>query len=52
MSDSRDRRKVKDIAEGRRDAEGKVIKDYPDALDTKVKWKGVNWEKVRRQRVR
>ncbi len=33
MRDLRDRRKVKDIAEGRRDSEGKVIKDYPDALD-------------------
>ncbi len=52
ISDSRDRRKVKDVAKGRRDAEGKVIKDYPDTLDMKVKWKGVKWEKVRRQRVR
>ena len=27
------RRKVKDISERRRDAKGKVIKNYPDALD-------------------
>lgn len=33
MRDSRNRRKVKDIAEGRRDAEGKVIKNHPDALN-------------------
>ena len=33
MRDSRNRRKVKDIAEGRKDIEGKVINKNPDALN-------------------
>ncbi len=33
MRDSRNRRKVKDIAEGRRDTEGKVIKNHRDELN-------------------
>ncbi len=33
MRDSRNRRKVKGIAEGRRDTEGKVINNHPDALN-------------------
>ncbi|MCJ1349485.1 hypothetical protein MMC31_007726 [Peltigera leucophlebia] len=33
MRDLRNRRKVKDIAEGGRDTEGKVIKNHPDALN-------------------
>ena len=33
MRDSRNCRKIKDIAEGRRDTEGKVIKNHPDALN-------------------
>lgn len=34
MRDSRNRRKVKDIAQGKRDAEGKMMKNHLDALST------------------
>lgn len=40
MRDLYDRRKVKDIAEGKRDAEEKIIKNYPDALDMSNQIKG------------
>ncbi len=33
MRDSRNRRKVKDISKGRKDIEGKVIMNHPDALN-------------------